>query len=146
MCPTASSTQYEMVYKSSLKHANAEGLSRFPLETGKTPPDVVDIFYMDHMETLPVMAATIKTESSKDSVMSKVLERTQQGWLMICPEGLEPFFAKRYELSVFHRCFMWGIRVLVPQKLHSQILQELHVGNTCPGATEVTQPDPPGVT
>ena len=24
---------------------------------------------------------------------------------------------------------MWGIRVLVPQKLRSQILQELHVGH-----------------
>ena len=95
---------YYIVYKSSLKHANADGFSRLPLKTGKTSPDVVDIFDMNHVETLPVTTATIKTEFSKDPVMAKVLERTQQGWPTICPEGLEPFFAKRYELSVFHGC------------------------------------------
>ena len=68
-------------------------------------------------------------ESSKDPDMSKVLENPQQGWPTISPEGVEPFFAKRYELSVFHGCIMWGIRVLVPQKLRSQILQESHVGH-----------------
>ena len=119
------SDDYDIVYKTSFKHANAYGLSRLPMKTGKTSPGVVDIFYMDHMETLPVTATTIKTESSKDPVMSKVLERTQQGWPTISPEGLEPL----YELSVFHGCIMWGIRVLVPQTLRSQIHQELHVGH-----------------
>ena len=120
---------YDIVYKSSLKHANADGLSRLPLKMGKTSPDVVDILYMDHMETLPVTAATIKTGSSKDPVMSKVLKRIQQGWMTISPEGLQPFFIKRYELSVFHGFITWGTGVLVPQKLHSQTLQQLHDGH-----------------
>ena len=62
--------------------------------------------------------------------MSKVLERTQQGWPTISSERLEPFFAKHHELSVFHQCIMWGIRVLVLQKLRSKIRQELHDGHT----------------
>ena len=104
------------------KHANADGLSMLPLKTGKTYPDVVDIFYTDHVETLPVTAAATKTECNKDPVMSKVLEKTQQGWPTIRPEGLKSLFAKRYDLSVFYGCIIWGNeRVLVPQKLRSQI-------------------------
>ena len=58
---------YDIVYKSSLKHANAYGLSKLPLKTGKTSPHVVDICYMDHMETLPVTAATSKSTWTRSS-------------------------------------------------------------------------------
>ena len=53
---------YDIVYKSSLKHANAYGLSKLPLKTGKTSPHVVDICYMDHMETQQVYMDQILQE------------------------------------------------------------------------------------
>ena len=122
---------YEIKYKTSAKHANADGLSRLPMATGKTATesDVMDVFYMNHMDVLPITASVIQNECSKDPVLSKVLERTQHGWPQVSAVGLEPFISKRHELSIFHGCIMWGIRVVVPHKLRNQILHELHEGH-----------------
>ena len=122
---------YEIKYKTSAKHANADGLSRLPMVTGKTATesDVMDVFYMKHMDVLPITASVIQNECSKDPVLSKVLERTQHGWPQVSPVGLEPFFSKRHELSIFHGCIMWGVRVVVPHTLRNQILHELHEGH-----------------
>ena len=115
---------YEIKYRTSAKHANADGLSRLPMATEKTATesDVMDVFYMNHMDVFPITASVIQNECSKDPVLSKVLERTQHGWPQVSPVGLEPFFSKRHELSIFHGCIMWGIRVVVPHKLRNQIL------------------------
>ena len=122
---------YEIKYRTSAKHGNADGLSRVPMPTGKTVQeyDVMDVFYMNHMDVLPITASVIQNECSKDPILSKVLERTQHGWPQVSPVGLEPFFSKRHELSIFHGCIMWGIRVVVPHKLRNQILHELHEGH-----------------
>ena len=122
---------YEINYRTSAKHGNADGLSRVPMPTGKTvqESDVMDVFYMNHMDVLPITASVIQNECSKDPILSKVLERTQHGWPQVSPVGLEPFFSKRHELSIFHGCIMWGIRVVVPHKLRNQILHELHEGH-----------------
>ena len=118
---------YEIKYRTSAKHANADGLSRLPMATGKT--DVMDVVYMNHMDVLPITASVIQNECSKDPVLSKVLERTQHGRPQVSPVGLEPFFSKRHELSIFRGCIMRGIRVVVPHKLRNQILHELHEGH-----------------
>ena len=122
---------YEIKYRTSAKHGNADGLSRVPLPTGKTvqESDAMDVFYMNHMDVLPITASVIQNECSKDPILSKVLERTQHGWPQVSPVGLEPFFSKRHELSIFHGCIMWGIRVVVSQKIRNQILHELHEGH-----------------
>ena len=122
---------YEIKYRTSAKHGNADGLSRVPMPTGKTvqESDVMDVFYMNHMDVLPITASVIQNECSKDPILSKVLERTHHGWPQVFPVGLEPFFSKRHELSIFHGCIMWGIRVVVPQKFRNHILLELHEGH-----------------
>ena len=71
---------YEIKYRTSAKHSNADDLSRLPLATGKTATesDVMDVFYMNYMDVLPIIASVIQNECSKDPVLSKVLERTNQ--------------------------------------------------------------------
>ena len=71
-----------------------------------TESDAMDVFYMNHMDVLPITASVIQIECSKDPVLSKVLERTQHRWPQVSPVGLEPFFSKRHELSIFHGCIM----------------------------------------
>ena len=109
---------YEIKYRTSAKHGNADGLSRVPMPTGKTVNeyDDMDVFYMNHMDVLPITASVIQNECSKDLILSKVLERTQHGWPQVSPVGVDPFFSKRHQLSIFHECIMWGIRVVVPYK------------------------------
>ena len=89
---------YEIKYRTSAKHANADGLSRLPMAPGKTSTeyDVMDVFYINHMDVLPITASVIHNECSKDPVLSKVLERTQHGWSQVSPVGLDPFISKRH--------------------------------------------------
>ena len=42
---------------------------------------------------------------------------------------LDPFYARRDEITVHSGCLMWGIRVIVPPKLRPQVLVELHQGH-----------------
>ena len=127
---------YDIKYRTSAaKHGNADGMSIWPMTTGKTATeyDVMDVFYMNYMRVLPITASYTHNEcTTKDPVLSKVLERTQHGWPQLIPVDLEPFFSKRHELNIFHGCIMWGIRVVVPHQLRNHILHELHesrIGN-----------------
>ena len=42
---------------------------------------------------------------------------------------LDPFYARRDEITVHSGCLMRGIRVIVPPKLRPQVLEELHQGH-----------------
>ena len=58
-----------------------------------------------------------------------------QGWpRQVAPE-LVPYHQKQNELSVECGCLFWGLRVVVPAKLQSVVLDELH---TChPGVVKI---------
>ena len=51
------------------------------------------------------------------------------------PDKVNPFFNKRFELTVSNRCFLWGTRVVIPDKFHPDILHLLHDGH--PGMTKM---------
>ena len=52
------------------------------------------------------------------------------GWSNPCSDlKLKPYFVRRNELTVHQGCIMWGIRVVVPQKLQPTVLNELHTGH-----------------
>ena len=46
---------------------------------------------------------------------------------------LQPYKHRENELSTENGCVMWGMRVVVPQTLHSQVLKSLHSNH--PGIT-----------
>ena len=39
---------------------------------------------------------------------------------------LKPFSSRRNEITLYQGCVLWGIRVIVPVKLRTQILNLLH--------------------
>lgn len=41
-------------------------------------------------------------------------------------DNIKPYFNKRTELTCEEHCVMWGYRVLVPHKIRSMLLDELH--------------------
>ena len=45
------------------------------------------------------------------------------------PEELVPFHRKKNELTLHDGCLLWGKRIIIPQKLQSRLLEELHVGH-----------------
>ena len=58
---------YDIEYKSSKAHANADGLSRLPCShTEPNEEDSVSVFCLSQIETLPVSAAEIQRETRRD--------------------------------------------------------------------------------
>ena len=119
---------YDIQYKSTHTHCNADGLSRLPLPILESAPvvDAVSIFNMAQVHALPVTFQDIRTATRKDKVLSKVLTYVQRGWPAQVSEDLKPFNSRKQELTIESGCLMWGIRVIVPQQLQSKLLKSLH--------------------
>jgi hypothetical protein len=127
---------YDIEFKGTKEHANADGLSRLPLEEKQDVSSVEPtIFNIAQIQSLPVTASQVAKETCKDSVLSKVLRYTQQGWPESVEDCLQPFQRRQHELSVEAECLLWGIRVIIPTTLRQQLLEELHRDH--PGITRM---------
>ena len=90
------------------------------------------------MDCLPIQACDIQKATMQDPVLSQVYSYTLNGWptsSKSLPDKIKPFFNKRFELTVNNRCLLWGIRVIIPDKFHPDILHLLHDGH--PGMTKM---------
>ena len=132
-----SAYSYDIRFKSTSAHANADGLSRLPLprvtSEGQSPD--VAIFNISQIENLPVTASEVRQATRTDPVLSKVMEFTQQGWPQSVIKDLEPFKGKASELTIESECLLWGVRVIIPSKLQGSVLKELHA--THPGVSRM---------
>ncbi|XP_056089739.1 uncharacterized protein K02A2.6-like [Rhinichthys klamathensis goyatoka] len=128
-----SAHNYTIEYKRAEHHANADGLSRLPLQVEHSEKkDAVELFYLGQMEKLPVSATDIRREIMSDPALSTVVEMVIKGTQAVNLTGndeVSPFISRRNELSVQHGCLMRGMRVVVPLKLRKRVLEELHTGH-----------------
>ena len=88
-----SAYSYDIQFKPTSDHANADDLSRLPLPEitfeGQSPDATV--FNIAQIEKLPVTAAQVRQATCKDAVLSKVLQYTQHGWPADVASDLVPF-------------------------------------------------------
>ena len=70
----------------------------------------------------------IRKLTRQDPSLSYVLQCVKTTWLTLLSNNVElkPFYVRRSELSVQDDCILWGSRVIVPPKLRTNILHELH--------------------
>ena len=122
---------YSIQYRSTLQHANADALSRLPLEVEHRLKrmDDTDVFMLKQVDVLPVTSDRLRQATNHDPLLSKVLVFVQSGWPPGSTKELKPYFDRRLELSVEQGCLMWGIRVIVPSELQQKVLTELHSGH-----------------
>ena len=127
-----SAYQYQIEFKSTSQHSNADGLSHLPLShTAGEDPDIVaaTCFNMAQIASLPVTAQMIASATRTDPVLSKVITYIREGWPCTIDETLSPFRRRATELTVEGDCVLWGTRVIVPAKFHDTVLKELHLGH-----------------
>ena len=122
-----SAYQYDVEYKRSKDHSNADGLSRLPLGEDTEEEDTAQLFRVSFVDALPITAEEIAVETSKDKQLSRVYCYVMEGWPgKELPDALKPFYNKREELSTDQGCLLWGMRVIIPTSLQRRVLNELH--------------------
>ena len=119
---------YEIEFPPKGAHGNADGLSRLPLKSdGKDiTADAPSVFNLRQLRNLPVTSKEMQAATRTDPVLRKVLRCVRGGWPQKCEEELQPYWTRRFELTVEGGCLLWGIRVIAPRKLRTQLLDELH--------------------
>ncbi|XP_033832445.2 uncharacterized protein K02A2.6-like [Periophthalmus magnuspinnatus] len=125
-----SAHSYDIKYRKSDSHCNADGLSRLPLPVTKHEPNTVDIFYFKNVERAPVSAAQVKKATRNDPDLSVVMDMVIKGQSKVDSSALKPFIDRRWELSVQSGCLLWGRRVILPQSLRAKMLEQLHAGHS----------------
>ena len=132
-----SAYQYEIKFKSTLDHANADGLSRLPLPTTSDDTATSDatVFNISQLQSLPVTVTQVQSATRTDPILSKVLRYTRAGWPNQVSEALKPFRKINSEITVESGCVLWGFRVIIPKKLQHSLLKYLHLDH--PGASRM---------
>ena len=108
---------YEIKFRPTLEHSNADGLSRLPLQVLEEDEEGRETSVLSvQQETLPVMVDQLRNATRYDL----------NGWPEAVPEILQPFYTHQEELLVENDTLLWGIRVIITGKLREKVLQELH--------------------
>ena len=127
---TLSAFTYKIKYIPAKQNTLADALSRLPLPIIESEEDAVFRVEDKMLSGLPVTSNDIQRNTQRDPVLSRVLEFTRTGWPTEVDDlRLKPYYNRRHELSIEQDCILWGLRVVIPQKLREQILQELHVAH-----------------
>ena len=122
--------QYDIEYRNTKDHSNADMLSRLPRTIKHSVPEkdeVADVFALTMSESL-LDAEDVARETRADPILSKVLNFTLNGWPqnLKCEGDMRAFWSRRDELSHELGCLTWGARVVIPVKLRSTVMKILH--------------------
>ena len=126
-----SSYSYDISFCPTAAHSNAYGLSRLPTVESDLPAAFAEATAVNlaQLEALPLRTSEIRTATHGDQLLRKVLRYLKYRWPDKIPECLLPYWRRCYELTVEGKCVLWGLRVVVPTKLQSRVLAELHRGH-----------------
>ena len=116
---------YDIEFKPTKEHSNADALSRLPL-LDSTESSVSNV---NQIQSLPVDSGDVENASRRDPLISKVLLYTREVWPAQVSDSLGPFYTLRYELTAEGNCLLWGTRIVIPSCLRELLLKELHQGH-----------------
>ena len=126
---------YDIQYKPTNKHGNADTLSRFPVtnddcfEKEQSLELVVNLVQTNQLEKLPIKAEDIQKATKEDEVLSKVCEYIQKCWpahKKNVSKEVQPYFQKQLQLIIHSGCILNGLQVVIPSKMRNAVLAELH--------------------
>lgn len=119
---------YDIKYRKSELHSNADCLSRLPIpRTNESECDVIDEYQESTFETLPVTAEQVAKATSQDKELSQLLNCLKCGRDSF--KNNKFFTVPLNEFILFNGVIFRGHRVVIPYKLQKTILAELHVSH-----------------
>ncbi|UYV64628.1 K02A2.6-like, partial [Cordylochernes scorpioides] len=122
---------YSVEFRKTEDHGNADALSRLPLKANEGGSyDDDQILLLRKMNEVPFSFQDVAFETKRDNTLAIVLrnvrEDTWQSPKFTKENPLSPYYKVRNELSVDFGCLQWKKRIVIPPKLRSQILIDLH--------------------
>ena len=122
------SYNYELEFRPTQEHCNADALSRLPLPRPQHIESSCDpsVFNIRQIKSLPLTFRSIQRATQSDPILKQVYQYTTKGWPNGIPDTLKPYHTRQSELTVEGGCLLWGMRVIIPQSLQQALLQELH--------------------
>ena len=130
---------YEIQYKPTGKHGNADTLSRFPVsndqhfEQDYSLASELNCIHSFQLEKLPLRATDVAKATRDDAILSQVHHFIQQGWpksKSLLEKPLHPYFVRRLQLTVQSGCILNGLQVVILSSLRKVVLTELHEAHT----------------
>ncbi|XP_033149641.1 uncharacterized protein K02A2.6-like [Drosophila busckii] len=123
---------FEIRYRSTTAHGNADALSRLPLPTdeefdkAEACNNIVEI-------SPPINADVILKHLRKDKTLKKVLNFVSNGWPdKQCESEISPYFNRRFAITVNNQLLCLHTdtnRIVIPRTLRNDILKLLHDGH-----------------
>lgn len=104
--------------------SHADALSRLPLSEVGHQDDT--ICYFSTLSDLPLTAKDIERATGCDSLLRVVRNRIWHGWPKTVSAELQPFWVRRFELTVDEGCIVWNNMVVVPESLKTVVVALLH--------------------
>ncbi|XP_031336222.1 uncharacterized protein K02A2.6-like [Photinus pyralis] len=114
---------YDIKYRKTEDHANADFLSRMPLANTCDIADSASIFQISQLEFLPVTRKEIQKETTKCPELRQLILAIQTGTPLPDNRNISDY-------TIQDGCLFKGIRVAIPAKLRKPILDELHAAHT----------------
>lgn len=109
----------------------ADHLSRIPQENSKEHTFEANsanyVNYVESQNELQLSFKDIARETRRDPILSKLSDAIHNGTVkQLTGKEFEPYKSKAIELSVEYECVLWGYRTIIPSKLRSNVLIDLH--------------------
>jgi RNase H-like domain found in reverse transcriptase/Reverse transcriptase (RNA-dependent DNA polymerase)/Integrase zinc binding domain/Integrase core domain len=113
---------YDIKYRSTNDHSNADFFSRFPAPSNKddTKVDEITCFQIRQVEAFPISKAELQRETQHDPELQSLYTALFDGTATI--DDVQKY-------SLHDGCIMSGVRVVIPATLRHRVLTELHEGH-----------------
>ena len=119
---------YDIEYRETGKHSNADFCSRFPMDIADEEPETdFDVIGEVSAVEEPFLAAGIAEETARDPVLSKVMDGLINGFRGEQKPALKPYLKILDELSVEKGVIKRNGRAVIPFKMQGLVLKQLHV-------------------
>ena len=128
---------YTVEYRRTKEHANADALSRLPVQSdtdfdGEEMVEDVDNVCLVHtisQQITPENPLLLVKETAKDPLLAQVMRFAKEGWPHSCEDAVKDFKKLQNFLSTENGCIFYGLRVVIPAVLRKQVLELLHLGH-----------------
>ncbi|UYV73853.1 K02A2.6-like [Cordylochernes scorpioides] len=126
-----SAFKYTVEFRKTDDNGNADALSRLPLVSKTTESlDENQVLLFRKMSEVPFSFQDVAVETRRDKLLSIVLRNVRENNWQIPKVSQEnplcSYYRIKDELSCEFGCLQWRERVVIPQKLRSSILNDLH--------------------